>query len=93
MKTTGRPDGYAEPEAERARLTVRLPKKDLEFAKQYARDHRMTLTELIGRYFELLQWSRKEPIHPEVERISGIIPSEDVDPKDLYREHLIRKHQ
>ena len=56
-----------------AKLTVRLPKNDLEFAKRYAQAHRMTVTELIGRYLRWLQ-AGVGVIHPEVERISGLIP-------------------
>jgi hypothetical protein len=33
---------------ETAKLTVRLPKDDIEFAKRYARSHRITVTELIS---------------------------------------------
>jgi hypothetical protein len=36
-------------------LTVRLPKENLEFAKRYAREHGLTVTELIGRYLKALQ--------------------------------------
>ncbi|HSS52718.1 MAG TPA: DUF6364 family protein, partial [Thermoanaerobaculia bacterium] len=55
-----------------AKLTVRLPKNDLEFAKRYAQAHRMTVTELIDRYLRSLQ-GEVGMIHPEVERISDLI--------------------
>jgi hypothetical protein len=76
---------------ESAKLTVRLPRKDLEFAKKYAQEHRITVTELIDRYLRRLQAVEPGIIHPDVERISGLVPS-DVDPKALYGEHLVRKH-
>jgi hypothetical protein len=74
------------------KLTVRLPKEDLEFARRYAQEHRVTLTELIDRYLRRLQEAPGVRIHPEVERISGLVPP-DVDAEDLYREHLAGKHR
>ncbi|HVT15130.1 MAG TPA: DUF6364 family protein [Thermoanaerobaculia bacterium] len=74
-----------------AKLTVRLPKRDLEFAKQYAQAHRITVTELIDRYLRSLQ-TGIGPIHPEVEKISGLIPT-NVDARAEYRKHVQRKHR
>lgn len=77
---------------ESAKLTVRLPKRDLDFAKQYAQAHRITVTELIDRYLRALQARGGAAIHPEVERISGLIPA-DVDAVAEYREHVLRKNR
>lgn len=76
---------------ETAKLTVRLPKGDLEFAKRYAEAHRITVTELIDRYLRSLQ-TGSGAIHQEVERIAGLIPPE-VDARAEYREHSRRKHR
>jgi hypothetical protein len=76
---------------ETAKLTVRLPKKDLEFAKKYAQEHRITVTELIDRYLRRLQGEQPAIIHPDVEKISGLVPA-DVDAEALYRQHLMEKH-
>ena len=75
---------------ETAKLTVRLPKKDLDFAKEYAQAHRITVTELIDRYLRSLRGGAGA-IHPEVERISGLIPA-SVDARTDYRKHALRKH-
>jgi hypothetical protein len=77
---------------ETTKLTVRLPREDLEFAKRYAQEHRMTVTELIDRYLRRLQETPGTLIHPDVERISGLVP-DDVDAEKLYREHLAAKHR
>lgn len=74
-----------------AKLTVRLPKKDLEFAKKYAQEHRMTVTELIDRYLRRLQVESPGAIHPEVERMSGLVPAE-VDAEVLYHDHWVKRH-
>jgi hypothetical protein len=76
---------------ETSKLTVRLPKKSLEFAKQYAEAHRITVTEVIDRYLRSLRGGTG-PIHPEVEKISGLIPRE-VDVEAEYREHVRTKHR
>jgi Family of unknown function (DUF6364) len=77
---------------ETAKLTVRLPKRDLEFAKRYAQEHRITVTELIIRSLKRLQGEPQVWIHPEVEKILGVIPAE-VDAAAEYHEHMLRKHQ
>ncbi len=77
---------------ESVKLTVRLPKRDLEFAKKYAQEHRITVTELIDRYLRRLQDTNLRTIHPEVEKITGLVPPE-VDPEALYREHLTKQRQ
>jgi hypothetical protein len=77
---------------ETAKLTVRLPKRDLEFAKGYAQAHRITVTELIDRYLRSLQIGSGSVLHPEVEKIAGLVPSE-VDARAEYREHARRKHR
>jgi hypothetical protein len=76
---------------ETLKLTVRLPKRNLEFAKQYAQAHRITVTELIDRYLRSLQ-AASTPIHREVEKISGLIPAE-ADAREEYRAHVLRKHR
>ena len=74
---------------ENTKLTVHLPRADLEFAKRYSEAHRITVTELIGRYLRSLRTGTR-PIHPEVERIAGLVPPE-VDIRVEYGEHLRRK--
>lgn len=44
---------------ETAKLTVRLPKQDLEFTEQYARARRITLNELVDRLLRQLRTSEK----------------------------------
>jgi hypothetical protein len=76
---------------ETVKLTVRLPKNDLDFAKQYAQAHRITVTELIDRYLKSLRGGTGT-IHPEVEKISGLIPA-TVDGEADYRDHILEKYR
>ena len=76
---------------ETKKLTVRLPSQDIGFAKEYARQHGISLTELIDRYFTSLQKPLLGKIHPEVQKITGLI-SGQVDAKNEYREYIEGKH-
>ena len=77
---------------ETTKLTVRLPRAEVEFAKEYARKHGVTVTALIDRYFSRLQAAAPSSIHPEVARFAGLVP-EHADARQLYQEHLEGKHR
>jgi hypothetical protein len=78
--------------ATRGKLTVRLPEENLGFLKRYAAEHGLTVTEVIDRYLtRLREGAGDHAIHPEVERISGLVPA-DVEARALYHEHLLSKH-
>jgi Family of unknown function (DUF6364) len=76
---------------ETVKLTVRLPKKDVDLAKEYAQAHRITVTELIDRFLRSLRGGTST-IHPEVEKISGLVPA-TVDARAEYRQHVLEKHR
>ena len=75
---------------ETAKLTIRLPREDLEFAKSYAKAHGVTLTEVIDRYLCLLR-DREHRSSAELARMTGLIPAE-VDGEAAFRQHLASKH-
>ena len=75
-----------------AKMTIRLPAEDLEFAKAFAKDHNLSLTALIHRYLSnLRKYNEVQTIHPAIKEITGLIPS-DVDVRDEYRTHIRDKH-
>lgn len=77
----------------RTKLTVRLPDENLTYLKRYAATHGLTVTEILDRFLTRLRESATErPVHPEVEKISGLVPS-DADARALYHEHLLEKHR
>lgn len=79
--------------ATRAKLTVRLPRENLEFVRRYAVEHGLTVTDVLNRYLtRLREGAEGRTIHPRVERISGLVPP-DVDAEALYHEHLLGKHE
>ena len=73
-----------------AKLTIRLPREDLDFAKTYAKAHGLTLTEVIDRYLRLLRDREHRP-SAALARVTGLIPAE-VDGEAEYQRHLIKKH-
>ncbi len=78
---------------DRTKLTVRLPRENLEFVKRYAAEHQLTVTDVLNRYLtRLREGATGRPIHPSVEKISGLVPS-DFDARALYHNHLLGKHE
>lgn len=77
----------------RTKLTVRLPDEHLDFLKEFASTHGLTVTEVIDRYLRRLMEAPSEAaIHPEVARISGLMPAEAEGRADYYQ-HLEQKHR
>jgi hypothetical protein len=73
-----------------AKLTIRLPVSDLNFAKSYARRSGFSLTALIGRYLTRLQSSTEGEMPAEVKSIAGIVPRK-VDARAEYHAHQMTK--
>ncbi len=79
-------------ENETTKLTVRLPKRDVEFAKAYAQAHRLTVTEVIDRYLRRMRSRELRSLSSEVESITGLVPA-DVSAEAEHRKHLETKHR
>ena len=77
---------------ETVKLTVRLPREDVEFAKNYAREHGMTVTEFIDRYLRHMRRIEEQPPSEALKAITGLVPA-DVDAREVHREHLLEKHR
>ncbi len=77
---------------ETTKLTIRLPVQDVAFVKQYAKDHGVTVTEVIDRYLRRMRELESHTPSPALEAITGIIP-DDIDARTEYREHQLRKHR
>ena len=62
------------------KLTIRLPTWQVEFVKRFAKNHGVTVTEVVSRYFEKLQSDTEHELHPEVQKMVGILPPDaDID--------------
>lgn len=76
---------------ETTKLTIRLPKQDVDFVKRYAREHGLSVTEVIDRYLRRIRALEQYAPAPELDFITGIIPT-DLDTRQAYQEMLIEKH-
>ncbi len=74
------------------KLTVRLPRQDVEFVKTYAKSHGLTVTEVINRYLRRMRSLEQGSISPELDAITGLVPA-DIDAESAYQYHLNRKHR
>jgi hypothetical protein len=75
-----------------AKLTIRLPVAELEFAKEYAREHSFSLTALVHRQLMRLRAAETMETPPEVEGIVGLVPTK-IDARKEYHERCMRKRQ
>lgn len=77
-----------------ARLTMRLPSEYLAFARQYASEREMTLTDLVVGYFKRLKESLavRDQLPPSVSEMVGIIPSGKDDAADEYHDHIMERY-
>ena len=73
------------------KLTIRLPRQDVEFAKAYAKAHGLTVTEVIDRYLRRMRALAEQIPSPELDFITGLVPS-DIDAEDEHRRYLENKH-
>lgn len=78
------------------KLTIRLKKKVIERAKDYAQNHKISLSKLVESYLEsVTEPNKDEPeITPLVESLSGVIRlPENFDLKKDYSKYLIEKYK
>lgn len=77
--------------AETTKLTIRLPRQDVEFAKAYAKAHGLTVTEVIDRYLRQMRALEQHSPSPDLDAITGLVPA-DVDVAEEVRRHKVEKH-
>ena len=73
-------------------LQVELPEEDVNFMESYARKQGKSVSEFIEQYIQQLQTLDAGSLHPEVTRMTGILP-EDLDVVSEYHEYIRDKHQ
>lgn len=76
---------------EKKKLTLRLNKRLIEQAKQYAARHNLSVSELVETYFLNLKEADSEEHTPLVQQLTGILP-ESVDVEHMYGEYLADKY-
>jgi hypothetical protein len=75
------------------KLTLNLDKEIIFEAKNYANNHKVSLSKLIENYLNSLtkESKRNSTVSPLVESLTGIIPN-DFDEKKEYREYIDKKY-
>jgi hypothetical protein len=78
------------------KLTLRLNKKIIDMAKDYAHAHNISLSKMIESYLESItnKSAKETEISPLVESLSGIIKLEEpVDYQKNYTNYLTEKYK
>lgn len=79
-------------EADTTKLTIRLPRDQVEFVKRFAKASGLTVTEVISRYLDHLRAQTPGELSEELRKVVGIIPSgTDLDAARF--QHLSEKHR
>lgn len=75
------------------KLTLNLDKNIIAEAKNYAKNHHVSLSKLIENYLNSItrESKKRSSVSPLVESLTGIIPN-DVDERKEYRDYLDRKY-
>lgn len=76
---------------EKKKLTLRLNKRLIEQAKQYAAQHNISISELVETYFLHLDQVNESTHTPLVQQLTGILP-EDVDVEQEHGRYLEEKY-
>ena len=76
---------------EKKKLTLRLNKRLIEQAKQYAARHNISISELVETFFLRLEDSDDEAHTALVRQLTGILP-QSVDVEQSYGDHLMEKY-
>lgn len=75
------------------KLTLRLEDSLIEQAKLYAKQHGLSLSQMVADYFSLLKPSTETPTLPPITRsLTGLLENSDLNERN-YREHLAEKHR
>jgi hypothetical protein len=76
---------------EKKKLTLRLNKRLIEQAKQYAAEHNISVSELVETFFLHLEQGEDSVHTPLVRQLTGILPA-DVDVEQDYGRYLEEKY-
>jgi hypothetical protein len=79
-----------------SKLTLKLDSNVIERAKQYAKDHKLSLSKLIEDYLQAITLERDSEdiqISPLVKSLTGVIKLGDDDHREKYTDYLSTKYQ
>ena len=74
------------------KLTLRLEESLIQQAKNYAREHDKSLSQVVADYFQILtQQSKKTDTSPITKSLIGVLDAGNIDEED-YKKHLEEKY-
>jgi len=74
------------------KLTLRLENELIQQAKNYAKQHEKSLSQVVSDYFQMLTNESKKPeTSPITQSLIGILDAPDIN-KDDYKKHLEEKY-
>lgn len=76
---------------EKKKLTLRLNKRLIEQAKQYAAKHNLSVSELVETYFLNLEQDETAEHTPLVLQLTGLLP-QSTDVEQIYGDYLVEKY-
>lgn len=76
------------------KLTLNLNKTIIESAKDYAKNHKTSLSKLIETYLNSItkKENSTDDVSPLVESLTGVIPGENTNYKKEYQDFLNKKY-
>ncbi len=74
-----------------SKLVLEVPEEQIQSAVRFAKQHETTVDELVARYLQQLGPAEVADLHPAVQRLTGILPS-DLEPKEAYLQAVLEKH-
>ncbi len=77
---------------EATQLTIRLPKAEIAFLKNFAAQRKVTVSELIDQYVQQLRIVENYQAHPDTEKFAGVLPEHENAYKS-YLDFLEEKHR
>lgn len=76
---------------EKKKLTLRLNKRLIEQAKQYAAKHNLSVSELVETYFLNLEQDETAEHTPLVQQLTGLLP-QSAAVEQIYGDYLVEKY-
>jgi hypothetical protein len=76
---------------EKTKLTLRLNKRLIKQAKQYASRHNISVSELVETFFRRLETVGESDHTPLVRQLTGILPAE-MNVEQEYGRYLLEKY-
>ena len=72
-------------------ITIHIPEEDARFVEEYAQKHGRSVDEVLDTYIKQLQQRESGGLHPEVKKMTGILPA-DIEVEEEYYRHIMEKH-